>query len=412
MKRNSDQENKLPLKRRIKDILASGSTYLFSSFSIIALVALIIFIFSQGWSTLSSEFITGNYNSNSINLVTSNEIAPTENTFEYKPAEDEYFSANWGLAFMNSTDNEGLKTTIISYVDNNANINNWVDATTGKPNTLIKGCTITSVILWTTSEASTASVIVPTMSDAKSVCSAFEKCSYVLNINLATGGQGIRGSLITTLYMILITMAVALPLGIGGAIYLGIYAKNNKITKILRTLIDMITGIPSIIFGLVGGLIFLPLTSGSTSIIAGSLTMACMILPIIIKSTEESLKTIPHGMALSSLALGASQTQTTFRVLLPNALPGILTSALLGIGRVIGESAALIYTAGTAIMDYIVPTQGSASLAVHIWYLMSGEHQNFAASCGVAIIILAIILALSILIKIISYRINKTQKGK
>lgn len=202
-------------------------------------------------------------------------------------------------------------------------------------------------------------------------------------------------------------MAISLPLGIAGAIYLSVYAKDNAITHSLRSLIDRISGIPSIIFGLVGGIIFLPRTNGHNSILAGSFTMARRILPVIIKSTEEAVHAIPKGRQYSSLALGASQTQTTFKIVLPNALPGILTAALLGIGRVIGESAALIYTAGTAIQDIIIPTKGSASLAVHIWYLRSGEHQNFEASCGVARLILIRILILNISLKAVTYFWNK-----
>jgi phosphate transport system permease protein len=117
-------------------------------------------------------------------------------------------------------------------------------------------------------------------------------------------------------------------------------------------------------------------------------------------------------MPLASLALGASETQTTFRIILPNSLPGIFTSALLGIGRVIGESAALVYTSGTAIQDVIIPTEGSATLAVHIWALMAGENPNITACCAVSIVILFVILLLSLLVKLLSFRISRQRKAQ
>ena len=395
---------KLPLKRRLKDFFAIGSTYFFSSFSIICLVARVAFIIFKGYKIFNWGFITGDYAAQTETLSTKEGETPTTwNTFEnHTPKDGEYFSSYWGLGFSQSSDKEGNPITIISYVDPNANTNQWIDQD-GKKVIIDEGAVISVVSLWTDTDPNVAEVLAPAKEDAKAVCEAFEKGKYLFIRTLSQGGQGIRGSLITTLYRILLTRAISRPLGIAGAIYLAIYAKDNGVTRALRSLIDRITGIPSIIFGLVGGLVFLPLTGGHYSIIAGSFTRARMILPVIIKSTEEAIRTIPNGMRLSSLALGASQTQTTFKIILPNALPGILTSALLGIGRVIGESAALIYTAGTAIKDVIIPNQGSASLAVHIWYLRSGEHQNFEASCGVARVILIRILVLNIGLKVITY---------
>lgn len=394
------QRNK---KRAIKDFLGILVTYLFSSFSIVSLVARISFIVFKGYKTFNWSFITGDYHSQRETIRTKTEPEGEWHTFTHEAKEGEYFSSNWGLGFTTSSDKEGNPVVTISYVDPDANTNHWRDESTGNKVIVEEGAVIFSVTLWTDLDPENASVLVPDIQDAKSVCEAFEKGKYLLSRTLSHGGQGIRGSLITTLYRILFTRAISLPLGISGAIYLSIYAKDNKITHCLRSLIDRISGIPSIVFGLVGGIVFLPITGGQYSIIAGSLTMARRILPIIIKSTEEAIRAVPNGRRFSSLALGASQSQTTFKIILPNSLPGILTASLLGIGRVIGESAALIYTAGTAIQDIIIPTRGSASLAVHIWYLRSGEHQNFEASCGVAILILIRILVLNLSLKLISH---------
>lgn len=392
-------EKKKRFRERIKDFFSVTSTYIFSSFTLIALIAIIVFIFSRGYSTLSWDFITGDYNPTTyvIRTDTESDADRLDNTFDYTPREGEYFSSLWGIGFMNEENNVGEKIVVISYVDPNANINNIVDAD-NNPFTIEAGTTVNSALLY--NDEGRVSIRIDR--GAEEVAKRFDECPYILQMSLTTGGDGIRGSFISTLYMIGITMVIALPLGISAAIYLGVYAKENKITKMLRNMIDMISGIPSIIFGLVGGIIFLPIVGGNGNLISGSLTMAFMILPLIIKTTQESIKTIPKSLSDASLALGASQTQTTFKVILPNSLPGILTSALLGISRVIGESAALIYTSGVAILDTVSPTQGSATLAVHIWSLMSGETQNYEASCAISIIILIIILLLSIIIKLIS----------
>ena len=405
--------NKKMNKRKVKDIILQALTYIFSSFSMIGLIAIVVFIVGKGYKNFTWSYITGDYATEVHTISTDNSITPTTNTTSYTPGENEYFSAKWGLAFKQGTDQEGNNATFISYIDPNANINNWIDSSTNKKITLEKNSQITSLQLWSSNVASDdTEVYIVSGKNAKEVASAFDKGNYLVSMTIQKGGLGMRGSLISTLWLILIAMAIALPLGIGGAIYLAVYAKAGKLTNFLRSCIDMISGIPSIIFGLAGALIFIPMFGGQYSLLAGGFTLACMILPVIIKSTEESIKSIPHSMTLASLALGASESETTFKIILPNALPGILTSALLGVGRVIGESAALIYTAGAAIQDYILPTKGSASLAVHIWTLMQGENPNFAAACSVAILILIIVFILNILIKLISFRINRKKEGK
>ncbi len=406
----SNQKQK---KRKIKDIMLSFLTYLFSSFSLIGLIAIICFIFFKGYKNFNWSYITGDYATDVLTIRTDTSITQSKNETNYTPSKDEYFSSKWGLAFKQGNDQEGKPATFISYIDPNANINNWVDSSSGQKIELKEGYQITSLQLWSSLIASEdTEVYIVNGKNAKEVCNAFDKGNYLVTMTVQSGGLGMRGSFISTLWLILISMIIALPLGIGGAIYLGVYAKNNKLTSFLRNSIDMISGIPSIIFGLAGALIFIPIFGGQYSLLAGGFTLACMILPVIIKTTEESIKNIPNSMKQASLALGASETETTFKIIIPNALPGILTSSLLGIGRVIGESAALIYTAGAAIQDFIVPTKGSASLAVHIWTLMQGETPNFAAACSVAIMILILVFFLNLVIKLISLRIDRKQKGR
>ena len=212
--------------------------------------------------------------------------------------------------------------------------------------------------------------------------------------------------------MVLLTLLFALPLGILSAVYLSRIAKQNKVTDVLHSLIDLAGGIPTIIYGLVGAIIFIPLISTFTkkdtgSILSGSLTLAIMLLPVIIKTVEESLKTVPDAYRDGSLALGASETETIFHLILPNALPGIISAVLLAIGRIIGESAALIYSMGTAIKDRIFLSESSATLALHIYKLMEMETPNYDAACGVSLVIILFDLVLNLAVKLITNRFNK-----
>jgi phosphate transport system permease protein len=239
-----------------------------------------------------------------------------------------------------------------------------------------------------------------------------DQVTSIRELEFTTSGGGIKGSIITTLYLIALTLVIALPIGVGAAIYLNEYAKNNRLTSIVRSLIETLTGVPSIIYGLMGLAVFVPFIVSITSatggnIISGAMTLAVILLPVVIRTTEESLKVVPDDYRQASLALGASKTQTTFKVILPNAMPGILTATLLAIGRIIGESAALVFAIGTAIKDDISLTGQSTSLAVHIWSMMSDEPANIDLSTTIALIILFIVLILNLSIKFISRNFMK-----
>ena len=225
-------------------------------------------------------------------------------------------------------------------------------------------------------------------------------------------GGGFRGSLLNTLALIGLSLVFAFPLGVGAAIYLGVYAKETKVTSIIRSLIDMISGVPSIIFGLAGALIFIPVASlipgtNGGNLLSGALTMTMILLPTIVKTVEESIKVIPKSLTQASLALGASKTETVFKVVLPNSLPGILTSLLLSIGRIIGESAALVFAMGTTIAEYANMNGSNATLAVHIWVILGGDHPAYDNACAIAIVIIIIVLILTLLIKLIAFKMNK-----
>ena len=201
---------------------------------------------------------------------------------------------------------------------------------------------------------------------------------------------------VSTGLIILISLIIALPLGIGAAIYLNEYSKpGSTFVKIVRLFIDTLSGVPSIIFGIFGAIFFGSALNMGYSILCGSFTMVLMILPTIIRSTEQSLSEVPDSMREASYALGAGKLKTVFVVVLPQALAGIVTSIILSIGRIIGESAALIYTAGSFIRMPSGLTSPGSTFAVLMYYFMSeGLHEDKCYATGTVLIIFVVILNL------------------
>ena len=166
--------------------------------------------------------------------------------------------------------------------------------------------------------------------------------------SLIRNTTGILPNILNTVYIIIMTLIIVLPIGVGSAIYLNEYAANKKIVKIIELATETLSGIPSIIYGLVGMLIFVQFFSLGTSLIAGSLTLVIMNLPTIIRTTQESLKTVPNSYREGSLALGSGKWHMIRSVVLPSSIEGIVTGCILSVGRIVGESAALLFTAGMA----------------------------------------------------------------
>ena len=186
---------------------------------------------------------------------------------------------------------------------------------------------------------------------------------------------GILPNILNTLYIIFLAMIIVLPLGVGAAIYLTEYASNKKVVAIIEFATETLTGIPSIIFGLVGMLFFLQLFGLKAGILAGGLTLVIMILPTIVRTTQESLKTVPQSYREGSLALGAGKWHMVRTVVLPNAVDGIVTGCILAIGRIVGESAALLFTAGfgLALNDFITSLQSSSATLTVALYVYASE---------------------------------------
>ncbi len=219
-------------------------------------------------------------------------------------------------------------------------------------------------------------------------------------------------AIITTLETVTLSLLISVPIGIMTAIFLNEYAKQgNVFVKIIRSAIDVLAGVPSIVFGLFGMIVFVPAFGGSGSLIAGTLTISMMLLPVIVRSTEESLKTVSDSLREGSLALGAGKVRTIFKIVLPSALPGILSAVILSAGRVISESAPFIYTMGSVIRG--IPknlTDGGTTLAVAL-YRLAGEGWHIGEAYATAVVLVVIVLALTLTSEIISEKLSKKIRG-
>ncbi len=214
-------------------------------------------------------------------------------------------------------------------------------------------------------------------------------------------------ALINTILMLLLSLLLAVPVGIFSAIYLVEYAKHsNKLVGIVRITAETLAGIPSIVYGLFGYLCFVILLQWGVSLLAGAFTLAIMILPLIMRTTEEALKSVPDSFREGSFGLGAGRLRTVFKIVLPSAVPGILAGIILGIGRILGESAALIYTAGSVAQ---VPTSildSTRTLSVHM-YVLASEGLYINQTYATAVVLLVIVVCINALSGYIARKIGK-----
>ena len=222
---------------------------------------------------------------------------------------------------------------------------------------------------------------------------------------------GILPNILNTIYIILITLVIVLPIGVGAAIYLNEYAVNKKVVRIIELATETLSGIPSIIYGLVGMLIFVQFFSLGTSLLAGSLTLVIMTLPTVIRTTQESLKTVPQGYREGSLALGAGKWYMIRTVVLPSAIDGIVTGCILSIGRIVGESAALLFTAGMAnevlgLVDAVKPGNAGSSLTVAL-YMYAKERGEFEIAFAIAAILLVLTFVINMSAKLTAKMLKK-----
>ena len=226
-----------------------------------------------------------------------------------------------------------------------------------------------------------------------------------------TGTTGILPNLCNTLYLILIAMFVALPLGVGAAVYITEYAENPRAVRLIGFAAETLTGIPSVLFGLIGMLFFIKLAGLKPGVLAGGLTLALMVLPTVIANTRESLLAVPRAYREGALALGSGKWHMVRTVVLPNAVDGIVTGCILSVGRITGESAALLFTAGFGLrlLGFQAALQSSsASLSVAL-YLYASEQGKFDVAFGIASVLLVLTLALNLLATLTA---SRARKGK
>ena len=224
---------------------------------------------------------------------------------------------------------------------------------------------------------------------------------------------GILPNLLNTLYIILVAMVVVLPLGVGAAIYLTEYAASGWLVRIIEFAAETLTGIPSIIFGLVGMMLFVQKLGLQAGILAGGLTLVMMILPTIIRTTQESLKTVPQSYREGALALGAGKWHMVRTVVLPGAVDGIVTGCILAIGRIVGESAALLFTAGMgmslnnffgSVGNFIHSSGASLTVALYVY---ARERAEFDVAFAIAAILMLLTLVINLSAKLVGRTLKK-----
>ena len=217
--------------------------------------------------------------------------------------------------------------------------------------------------------------------------------------NNLTGNIGILPNILNTLYIIFVAMIIVLPLGVGAAIYLTEYSSSRKLTNLISFAAEILTGIPSILFGLVGMLIFIQIGGLKQGILAGALTLVLMVLPTIISNTRESLLTVPRSYREGALALGSGKWHMIRTVVLPSALDGIITGCILSVGRITSESAALLFTAGFGLkmIGFVQALQSSSATLTVALYIYASERGAYDIAFAIAIVLMALTLALNLI---------------
>ena len=225
------------------------------------------------------------------------------------------------------------------------------------------------------------------------------------------GTFGILGNIVNTLYIIVITLIIAAPIGIGSAIYLNEYAKPGKLVQTIEFTTEILSGIPSIIFGLFGMVFFGMTLNLGYSVLTGSFTLTLMVLPLITRSTQEALKTVPDSYRSGALGIGATKWYMIRTILLPSAAPGILTGVILSIGRIVGESAALLFTAGSGfqlpknLFGKLFESSGTLTIQLYL----SMQKAKYDQAFGIAVVLLVIVLGINLLTRFLTNRFDVTK---
>ena len=385
------------MSRKLKDNLLNGLIWLSAAFSVGILITIVAFIFSNGWSKISWDFLTNDYESQTQYVnVTSDQSYKAPSSL----SSDALFSENLGIAI--EPNEHGYE---VAWIDDESPVkhakNNADEAFPVKV-----GYQLEQI------NGEGANLKIKADTDADDIINALN-ASDTLMIKVVSPGGGIFPMIVSTLMLILVALLFSAPVGILAAIYMVEYAKPGKFVNLIRFATEVLSGIPSVVYGLFGMLIFSNTLKLGMSILSGGLTLMILLLPTMMRTTEEALKAVPMSYREASYGLGANKIQTLSKVVLPSAIPGILVGVILSIGRTIGESAALLFTIGTFAKLPVNPTSGNlslfetgTSLTVRA-YVEVKESGNVEMAAAIGIVILVIVFTLNLISRLISKKFSK-----
>ena len=385
------------MSRKLKDNLLNGLIWLSAAFSVGILITIVAFIFSNGWSKISWDFLTNDYESQTQYVnVTSHQSYTAPSSL----SSDALFSENLGIAI--EPNEHGYE---VAWIDDQSPVktakNNADEAFPVKV-----GYQLEQI------NGEGANLKIKADTDADDIINALN-ASDTLMIKVVSPGGGIFPMIVSTLMLILVALLFSAPVGILAAIYMVEYAKPGKLVNLIRFATEVLSGIPSVVYGLFGMLIFANTLKLGMSILSGGFTLMILLLPTMMRTTEEALKAVPMSYREASYGLGANKIQTLSKVVLPSAIPGILVGVILSIGRTIGESAALLFTIGTFATLPVNPTSGhlslfetGTSLTVRA-YVEVKESGNVEMAAAIGIVILVIVFTLNLISRLISKKFSK-----
>ena len=385
------------MSRKLKDNLLHGLIWLSAAFSVGILITIVAFIFSNGWSKISWDFLTNDYESQTQYVnVTSHQSYTAPSSL----SSDALFSENLGIAI--EPNEHGYE---VAWIDDQSPVktakNNADEAFPVKV-----GYQLEQI------NGEGANLKIKADTDADDIINALN-ASDTLMIKVVSPGGGIFPMIVSTLMLILVALLFSAPVGILAAIYMVEYAKPGKLVNLIRFATEVLSGIPSVVYGLFGMLIFANTLKLGMSILSGGFTLMILLLPTMVRTTEEALKAVPMSYREASYGLGANKIQTLSKVVLPSAIPGILVGVILSIGRTIGESAALLFTIGTFAKLPVNPTSGhlslfetGTSLTVRA-YVEVKESGNVEMAAAIGIVILVIVFTLNLISRLISKKFSK-----
>lgn len=367
------------LKGKIKDAIVYGLIGLATLITVSILLYIISFIFIKGVGKLNWHFFTASYES--------------ETNYVYVNAIDTGEENKLGIQ-LDFKEVEGKEVIYIDQIESTSLAKEGLNA---------------AKKAYPLKEGDIVSKIGRNNLDDTSIEQANELINNekgTVRLKIVREGGGVMEMMVTTLIMIVLALAIACPIGIFSAIYLTEYAKPGRLVTLIRFATESLSGIPSIIYGLFGMLFFVATLKLGFSILAGALTLSIILLPVIIRQTEESLKAVPMTYREGSLGLGASKLLTIRKAVLPSAIPGIVVAIILSIGRIVGESAALLLTAGTVARIPNSVLMGASTLTVKA-YTVAKEEGNIVMACAIGSVVLIIIFILNTLAKLITRKFSK-----